>query len=403
MIEFHQRGDVLEIVVNALRMNTLGVAERKGVLSGLEGAQRDAMIKAIVLRVGCDDSSAGADTAELGDRHAQRWLAMVINACEANTKPVVAAIHGAALGCELELAMACHYRVTTPGAKLGLPQVKSGLIPIHGGTRRLPRLIDGDVLGLHFFSPANVMKLVEVVRGAKTAPDVLATGLKIVRQIDKVPVVSGVCHGFIGNRVLLQRHENSLSLLLDGATPERIDRVHTELGMPMGPFQMADLVGLDLGWHRDPARVECLQDALCSAGRLGQKVGAGYYDYDADRRPRSSPQAATIIDNFRRQVGQDQRSISNYEIVARTVYTMVNEATKIVEEGIAQRASDIDVVFVHGFGWPRHKGGPMFWAQRTGLKQIVEGLERYKSRLGPSFKLSRLLLERSVSGQLFDA
>ncbi|MBV8688338.1 MAG: enoyl-CoA hydratase/isomerase family protein, partial [Alphaproteobacteria bacterium] len=224
-----------------------------------------------------------------------------------------------------------------------------------------------DVLGLHFFSPANVMKLLEVVRGAKTAPDVLATAMALARKIRKVAVVAGVCYGFIGNRMLMPRQVQAQRLLLEGATPEQIDRVHVEFGMPMGPFQMADLAGVDIGWHRDPNRIESIRDKLCALGRWGQKKQAGFYDYDEKRRPTPSPIVAEVIEEFRQKEGIEKRDISDQEIVERTLYTMVNEGAKILEEGIAQRASDIDVVWVYGYGWPVYRGGPMFWADTVGL------------------------------------
>lgn len=260
----------------------------------------------------------------------------------------------------------------------------------------------GDVLGLHFFSPANVMKLLEVVRGAETAPDVLATGMALARRIGKVAVVSGVCFGFIGNRMLIPRQENAEALLLEGATPEQIDRVHTDFGMPMGPFQMADLAGVDIGWHRDAARVESLQDALCAEGRWGQKTKAGYYDYDDRRRPTPSAVVTRIVDNFRDSRGIAKRAISDEEIVVRTLYTMVNEGAKILEEGIAQRASDVDVVWNYGYGWPRYRGGPMFWADQVGLIKIVADLERYSDRIGGQFAISELLHRRARVGGPLD-
>ena len=235
----------------------------------------------------------------------------------------------------------------------------------------------GDVLGMHFFSPANVMKLLEVVRGARTAPDVLATVMALARKIRKVAVVAGVCHGFIGNRMLMPRQVEANKLLLEGATPEQIDRVHVAFGMPMGPFQMADLAGVDIGWHRDPSRIENIRDALAAEGRWGQKKGAGFYDYDEKRNPTPSPRVAEIIDEFRAKEGATPREISDEEIVARTLYTMVNEGALILEEGMAQRASDIDVVWVYGYGWPVYRGGPMFWAQSEGVDKVVAGLERY--------------------------
>ena len=259
----------------------------------------------------------------------------------------------------------------------------------------------GDVVGTHFFSPANVMKLLEVVRGAKTAPDVLVTVMGLAKKIRKVAVIAGVCHGFIGNRMLMPRQVEATKLLLEGATPEQVDRVHVEFGMPMGPFQMADLAGVDIGWHRDPTRIENIRDALCAIDRWGQKKGAGFYDYDDKRRPSSSPIVQQIIEDFARKQGVERREISNQEIVERTLYTMVNEGAKILEEGMAQRASDIDVVWVYGYGWPVYRGGPMFWADTEGLDTIVEGLKRQEQRMGSDFSFSKLLLDKATSGEKF--
>jgi len=256
-----------------------------------------------------------------------------------------------------------------------------------------------DVLGLHFFSPANVMKLLEVVRGAKTAPDVLVTAMQLAKKIRKVAVVAGVCHGFIGNRMLMPRQLEANQLLLEGATPEQIDRVHVEFGMPMGPFQMADLAGVDIGWHRDPNRIENIRDKLCALDRWGQKKGAGFYDYDEKRRPTPSPVVAEVIEEFRAKEGVEKREIDDQEIIERTLYTMVNEGAKILEEGMAQRASDIDVVWVYGYGWPVYRGGPMFWADSEGLAKIVEGLKRQQARLGDDFSLSALLVKKAEAGE----
>jgi 3-hydroxyacyl-CoA dehydrogenase len=259
----------------------------------------------------------------------------------------------------------------------------------------------GDVVGMHFFSPANVMKLLEVVRGDKTAPDVLLTAMQIGKKIRKVAVVAGVCHGFIGNRMLMPRQVEATKLLLEGATPEQVDRVHVEFGMPMGPFQMADLAGIDIGWHRDPNRIENIRDALCAIDRWGQKKGAGFYDYDDKRRPSPSPVVQQIIEDFAKKQGVERREISDQEIVERTLYTMVNEGAKILEEGIAQRASDIDVVWVYGYGWPVYRGGPMFWADTVGLATIVEGLKRQEERMKPEFSFSQLLLDKAQKGERF--
>ena len=253
-----------------------------------------------------------------------------------------------------------------------------------------------DVVGMHFFSPANVMKLLEVVRGAKTAPDVLATVMKLGKTIKKVAVVAGVCHGFIGNRMLMPRQVEAMKLLMEGATPEQIDRVHVEFGMPMGPFQMSDLAGVDIGWHRDPTRIESIRDALAAEKRWGQKTQAGFYDYDEKRNPSPSPRVAEIIEEFRQKTGTPQHEVTDEEIVERTLYPMVNEGALILEEGMAQRASDIDVVWIYGYGWPVYRGGPMFWADTEGLKKIVAGLEKH------GFAVSKLLKDKAEKGERFN-
>ncbi|MDR6126597.1 3-hydroxyacyl-CoA dehydrogenase [Sphingomonas sp. SORGH_AS802] len=272
-------------------------------------------------------------------------------------------------------------RLAKPGAILASNTSYLDIDEIAAVTQR-----PGDVVGMHFFSPANVMKLLEVVRGAKTAPDVLATVMALAKTIRKVAVVAGVTYGFIGNRMLMPRQVEATKLLLEGATPEQIDRVHVEFGMPMGPFQMADLAGVDIGWHRDPSRIESIRDALAAENRWGQKTKAGFYDYDDQRRPSNSPRVAAIIDDFRRQSGVTPRTISDEEIVARTLYTMVNEGALILAEGKAQRASDIDVVWIYGYGWPVYRGGPMFWAQSEGLDTVVDGLERHGFTVAPTLK-----------------
>ncbi len=673
LIEIRRHGPVLDIVIDSPPVNALGELVRQELHQAVRDAQADNAVKAIVIRGRGRMFSAGADIAEFGKPLAEPSLPEVIDAVEASGKPVVAAIHGSALGGGLELALGAHYRLATAGAKLGLPEVALGLLPGAGGTQRLPRLIGipaaldmivsgapisgveaaeiglvdrlvddgdlaeaaiafaatldaprrtsdrgvtldgdpfasfadrnarkiagldapracieavraatrlpiaegqekerslfhelmdgeqskalrhaffaeraaakiadlptdtrpreirrvgvigagtmgggismnflsagipvtivemtaealdrgvslvrknyeataakgrlttrqvesamglltptldfaaladcdlvieavyetmevkteifarldvtarsgailasntsylsideialatkrpGDVLGLHFFSPANIMKLVEVVRGARTAPDVLATGMAIARRIGKVPVVSGVCHGFIGNRMLTPRLDGAIDMLVEGATPQQVDLVSTDLGMPMGPLRMIDLAGVDIGWHRDPERIESVRDALNAAGRWGQKTGAGFYDYDEKRRPAPAPAATAIIEEFRQRAGLTPRDISDEEIAVRTLYVMVNEGAKILEEGIAQRVSDIDVVWMHGYGWPRHTGGPMFWAQeQIGLDTVVAALRRYSDRLGEGFSLSPLLEEAARTGR----
>ena len=680
-ISTRKHGDVLIVLSNNPPVNALGHAVRAGLVAAIEEAEGDDSINAIVIVCEGQTFFAGADVSEFGTPKAfeQPMLPLVVDRIEASAKPVVAAIHGTALGGGLEVALACHYRVALPSAKLGVPEVKLGLLPGAGGTQRLPRvagvvkalemcatgnpisakeayecgLVDriiegeliphavgyaeevrgihplpksserqdkvtgvdpslfdeflktngrrfrgfdaplknveavrvatqkpyaegvleerklfmelmsgsqakaqqyfffaerkaakidglpdgttprdirrvgvigagtmgggismnflsagipvtivemaqdaldrgagvmlrnyeasaakgkltagqvgkamgllnptldfealadcdliieavyesmdvkkdvfgrldkiakpgailasntsylnvdeiaasisrpGDVVGMHFFSPANVMKLLEVVRGAKTAPDVLLTAMQIGKKIRKVPVVAGVCHGFIGNRMLMPRQIEATKLLLEGASPEQIDRVHVEFGMPMGPFQMADLAGVDIGWHRDTNRIENIRDALCAIDRWGQKKGAGFYDYDDKRKPSPSPVVQQIIEDFAKQQGVERREISDQEIVERTLYTMVNEGAKILEEGIAQRASDIDVVWVYGYGWPVYRGGPMCWADSEGLGKIVEGLKRQEARMQPEFNFSKLLLEKAGKGESF--
>jgi 3-hydroxyacyl-CoA dehydrogenase len=680
-ITTRRHGDVLLIVSNNPPVNALGHAVREGLVKGIEEAEADAAVKAVVILCQGQTFFAGADISEFGTpkSFAQPMLPQVVDIIENCSKPVVAAIHGTAFGGGLEVALASHYRVALPSAKLGVPEVKLGLLPGAGGTQRLPRVagvakalemaatgnpisakeaygiglvdrliegdleqhacayaeevrdvrpiprssarrdkiegtdasvfaefrkanarkfrgfdapefniraieaavakpyaegvlierqlfmelmsgtqakaqqyfffaerkaskIDGlpedtqprpinrvgvigagtmgggismnflsagipvtivemqqealdrgtgvmrknyeataakgrmtaeqvegamgllkpslsldsladcdliieavfenmdvkkevfgkldgiakpgailasntsylnideiaastsrpqDVVGLHFFSPANIMKLLEVVRGAKTAPDVLVTAMQLAKKIRKVAVVAGVCYGFIGNRMLIPRQTQAMRLLLEGATPAQVDKVYTDFGMPMGPFQMADLAGVDIGWHRDPTRIENIRDALCAIDRWGQKKGAGFYDYDEKRRPSPSPKVEEIIEQFRQKEGVEKRDISDQEIVERTLYTMVNEAAKILEEGMAQRASDIDVVWVYGYGWPVYRGGPMFWADTEGLSKIVEGLRAQQARLGADFTLSDMLVRKAEAGEKF--
>jgi len=679
LISTRRHGDVLIVLSNNPPVNALGAAVRQGLVAAIEQAEADEAIKAVVIACEGQTFFAGADITEFGKPPVMPWLPTVVDTIENCSKPVVAAIHGTALGGGLEVALGCHYRVAVPSAKLGTPEVKLGLLPGAGGTQRLPRVagvrkalemcatgnpigakdafacglvdrlvegeliphavayaeevrdvrplpksserqdkldecdpgtfetfrkengrkfrgfdapeanikavkiacekpysegvleerklfmelmsgtqskaqqyfffaerkaakIDGlpeetrprdvhrvgvigagtmgggismnflsagipvtivemgqealdrgtglmrknyeataakgrlttdqvekamgllkptldfnaladcdliieavyedmevkkevfgrldkiakrgailasntsyldineiaasisrpaDVVGTHFFSPANVMKLLEVVRGDKTAPDVLLTVMQLGKKIKKVPVVAGVCHGFIGNRMLMPRQVEATKLLLEGASPEQVDRVHVEFGMPMGPFQMADLAGVDIGWHRDPTRIENIRDALCAIDRWGQKKGAGFYDYDEKRRPTPSPVVKQIIEDFAKKQGVERREISDEEIVERTLYTMVNEGAKILEEGIAQRASDVDVVWVYGYGWPVYRGGPMFWADTVGPGKIVEGLKRQEERMRPEFSFSKLLLEKAEKGEKF--
>ncbi|MGB3797911.1 MAG: 3-hydroxyacyl-CoA dehydrogenase NAD-binding domain-containing protein [Alteraurantiacibacter sp.] len=257
------------------------------------------------------------------------------------------------------------------------------------------------VVGLHFFSPANIMRLLEVVRGDKTSPQVMATAMALAKTIGKVAVVSGVCHGFIGNRMLAARQEQASALLMEGARPAQVDQVLLDFGFPMGPFQMADLAGLDIGWDPDKSSSSTVREVLCERGRRGQKTGKGFYDYDDKRQRAPSDEVNEVIRQFAEKSGKEQRDISNDEIRERLLYPMVNEGALILEEGIAQRASDIDTVWVNGYGWPPFTGGPMFWADTVGLDTVLAGLERHAEQM-PDVKISKLLREKAAKGGRFN-
>lgn len=262
-----------------------------------------------------------------------------------------------------------------------------------------------DVLGMHFFSPANVMKLCEIVRADKTAPDALVTAVTIARKIAKVPAVVGVCDGFVGNRMLAQRGKQSEKLLFEGALPQQVDAVVTKFGMPMGPFAMGDLAGLDIGWRsrKDRGIKSEIADALCEAGRFGQKTGKGYYKYEAgSRAPMPDPEVEKLIDETLLRLGRKKRIVSDDEILERMMYPMINEGAKILEEGIAARPSDIDVVWLYGYGWPIYRGGPMFWADTVGLKHIADRLAFYaKETNDPSLEPAPLLRKLAAEGKTF--
>ena len=256
-----------------------------------------------------------------------------------------------------------------------------------------------DVVGLHFFSPANVMRLLEVVRGAKTAPDVLATAMELAKKIGKIAAVAGVCHGFIGNRMLSPRQREANKLIMEGAMPWDIDRVLTDFGMPMGPFQMSDLAGLDIGWDSTKSKGETLRERLCEMDRRGQKTGAGFYDYDAQRNRTPSPIVEQMILDYAAEKGVNRRPIEDAEILERLVYPMINEGAKILAEGMAYRGSDIDIVWINGYGWPVYRGGPMFYADTVGLAHVVERLRHYQgTKPGDDFAPSPLLVELAEKG-----
>ncbi len=258
----------------------------------------------------------------------------------------------------------------------------------------------GDVLGTHFFSPANVMKLLEVVRGADTSPEVINTVMKLAKKIGKIPVLVGVCHGFVGNRMLATRRVEADRLILEGATPDQVDQVLYDFGFPMGPFAMSDLAGLDIGWNEAASSSSTVREVLCESGRRGQKNGKGYYVYDPDTRA-ATPDAEVVdlIRSFAERQGIAQREVSNDEVLERLLFPMVNEGAKILEEGIAARGSDIDVVWINGYGWPVYTGGPMFWADTLGLPFVADRIRHYQRTLGGDhWDLSHLLSTLAKEG-----
>ncbi|GAA4411549.1 fatty acid degradation protein [Advenella faeciporci] len=268
-----------------------------------------------------------------------------------------------------------------------------------------------DVIGLHFFSPANVMKLLEIVRGEKTAKDVLATSIALGKKIGKKPVVSGVCDGFIGNRMLYAYRDAADNAMLAGASPSQIDKALENFGFAMGPYRVADLAGLDIGWAVRKRRAEANPDAyvpvvadrICEAGRFGQKTGAGWYKYEAgNRTPIVDPVVENIVKEFREARGITPRVVSDQEIVNRCIFALVNEGAKILEEGIALRASDIDIVYLNGYGFPAHRGGPMHYAQQVGLFNVVRAIKRFAAASEAEarfWKLAPLLEKHAESNE----
>ncbi len=276
--------------------------------------------------------------------------------------------------------------IAKPGAILASNTSALNLDAIAGFTKR-PQ----DVVGLHFFSPANVMRLLEVVRGAATAGDVLATAMALAKKIGKIAVVSGVCDGFIGNRMIARYGMAAHDLLLAGALPPQIDAALQKFGMAMGPFRMADLAGLDIGWAVRKRRAaefpsqdfSNVADILCEAGRFGQKTGAGFYRYEAGARDAiPDPEVTAIIERFRQSKGITARKVADAEIVERCIYALINEGARIVDEGIAQRSSDVDLVYLNGYGFPAYRGGPMFYADSVGLTTVARALRRIASAPG---------------------
>src|SRR5437773_2046566 len=599
-VDLDRRGRVAVLTVNNPPVNALSQHVRQGLHDGLKQAIADSATQAIVIACAGRTFIAGADITEFGKPPADPSLHSVLDLIEGSPKPIVAAIHGTALGGGLEVTLACHYRVGVKDARFGLPEVKLGLLPGAGGTQRLPRvvgvekalsmMVSGDpiradeaavslpfdqglkrerelfvellnspeskaqryfffaereaakipdvpsdtapkdikkaavigagtmgggiamnfanvgipvtivevaqdaldrglgvvrknyettasrgrltmadvekrmglikgttdfnaiadadivieavfeempikkevfakidklakrdavlatntstldvneiasatsrpesVIGTHFFSPANVMKLLENVRGAKTSKTAIATAMAVGRRINKVPVLVGVCYGFVGNRMLHQRGIQAEKLILDGALPHQRDRVLYDFGFPMGPFAMGDLAGLDVGWRIRKGRgvKSPVADRICELGRFGQKTGAGYFRYDkGDRTPIPDPDVEKIITEVAAEQSIVRRHIGDEEIRERLLYPMVNEGAKILEEKIAIRASDIDVIWVYGYGWPVYCGGPMFWADAIGLKALRDKLLEFQKKTGDAVWTSAPLLNR---------
>jgi 3-hydroxyacyl-CoA dehydrogenase len=253
------------------------------------------------------------------------------------------------------------------------------------------------VIGTHFFSPANVMRLLENVRGKKSSKTTIATAMTIGRRIAKVPVLVGVCYGFVGNRMLHQRGQQAEKLILEGALPHQVDKVLTDFGFPMGPFAMGDLAGLDVGWRIRKGRgtKSPVADRICELGRFGQKTGSGYFRYEkGDRTPIPDPEVEKIIVDVATEQGITRRHITDEEILQRLLYPMVNEGAKILDEKIAIRASDIDVIWVYGYGWPVYRGGPMFWADQIGLRALRDKMVEFQKASGDPFWTPAPLLNR---------
>ncbi len=269
-----------------------------------------------------------------------------------------------------------------------------------------------DVIGTHFFSPANVMRLLEVVRGKKTGKDVLATTMKLGKALKKVPVVSGVCDGFIGNRMIEKYGQQSLFLLDEGATPQQVDAAAQKWGLAMGPFTMGDMAGLDIGWEIRKRRYKerpdfvysKVGDKIAELGRFGQKTGKGWYLYEpGNRKPVPDPEVEKIINEYRKANDLKTRNISDDEIVERLIYALVNEGAKILEEGIALRASDIDMVYLTGYGFPPYRGGPMFYADTVGLSKVLSSIEKFsKGYMGAIWKPAPLLVKLAKDGRKFN-
>lgn len=283
-------------------------------------------------------------------------------------------------------------RVMKPGAILATNTSALDIDEIASVTGR-PQ----DVIGLHFFSPANVMKLLEIVRADHTADDVVATCMTLAKTIGKVATLVGVCPGFVGNRILFARQAQGNRLMYDGVMPWDVDAALNQFGFRMGPFQMSDLAGLDIGWSKGATTANPIRDALCELDRRGQKTKAGFYDYDDNRNHTPSDVSAAVIRDI---TGAEPRSMPAEEIIEACIYPMINEAVKILEENKAQRPSDIDVVWINGYGWPADKGGPMFYGDTVGAAAVLSVMEKL-AKVDPSCEPAALLRELAATGGKF--
>ncbi|RNF33945.1 3-hydroxyacyl-CoA dehydrogenase [Paracoccus methylarcula] len=283
-------------------------------------------------------------------------------------------------------------KVMKPGAILATNTSALNIDEIASVTKR-----PEDVIGLHFFSPANVMKLLEIVRAAHTTDDVVATCMDLARKIEKIATLVGVCPGFVGNRMLFTRQKQALKLIRKGLMPWDIDAAINAFGFKMGPFQMSDLAGLDIGWSKGATTQNPIRDALCEMDRRGQKTKAGYYDYDDARRPIPSEVTAAIIRDI---TGAEPVTMPQDEIIETCIFPMINEAVKILEENKAQRPSDIDVVWLNGYGWPTDKGGPMFYGDMVGAKAVLARMEQLGAE-DPEFAPAETLRRLAETGGKF--
>ncbi|WP_171241235.1 3-hydroxyacyl-CoA dehydrogenase [Ruegeria sp. HKCCA5491] len=283
-------------------------------------------------------------------------------------------------------------RIMKPGAILATNTSALDIDEIASVTSR-PQ----DVIGLHFFSPANVMKLLEIVRAEHTAQDVLATCLDVALEINKIAVVVGVCPGFVGNRMLFKRQDQAMKLVYRGVMPWDVDAALNAFGFKMGPFQMADLAGLDIGWSKGATTDNPIRDALCELDRRGQKTKAGYYDYDENRTPVPSEETAKIITDI---TGAEPSQMSQDDIIDVCICPMINEALKILEENKAQRPSDVDVVWINGYGWPADKGGPMYYGDMIGAAKVLEVMEKLGAE-DPDFAPAEMLRKLAAEGGKF--